>query len=78
MALISIIEDFHPLNNARLLDRAAELVQPLHHHVKEPVGGFKLKERYSPEKNEIILDIILYTMKVYFVIMILLLIMDTT
>lgn len=55
MALISIIEDFHPLNNARLLDRAAELVQPLHHDVKEPVGGFKLKERYSPEKEEVVL-----------------------
>ena len=55
MALISIIEDFHPLNNAKLLDRAAELAPSLHHEVAEPVGGFQLKERYSPEKEEIVL-----------------------
>lgn len=55
MALISIIEDFHPLNDARLLDRAAELMPALHHEIVEPVGGFQLRERYSPEKEEIVL-----------------------
>ena len=55
MALISIIEDFHPLNNAKLLDRAAELKPSLHHRIVEPVGGFQLKERYSPEKEDIVL-----------------------
>ena len=55
MALISIIEDFHPLNNAKLLDRAAELKPSLHYRIVEPVGGFQLKERYSPEKEDIVL-----------------------
>ena len=55
MALISIIKDFHPHNYAKLLDKAAELAPPLHHSIAEPVGGFKLKERYSPEKEEIVL-----------------------
>ena len=56
MALISIIKDFHPHNYAKLLDKAAELAPPLHHSIAEPVGGFKLKERYSPEKEEIVLQ----------------------
>lgn len=55
MPLISIIEGFHPMNNAKLLDRARELKPVLHHEVVEPVGGFQLKERYSPEKEEIVL-----------------------
>ena len=55
MALISIIEDFHPTNNVKLLDRAAELEPLLYHSIVEPVGGFQLKERYSPEKEEIVL-----------------------
>ena len=55
MALISIIDDFHPLGNAKLLDRAKQLRPSLHHHIKEPIGGFKLKERYSAEKDEIVL-----------------------
>lgn len=55
MALISIIEDFHPLGNARLLDRAAQLKPTLHHAIRNPVGGFKLKERYSVEEDEIVL-----------------------
>jgi len=55
MALISIIEDFHPLNDARLLYRAEELKPSLHHEVVEPVGGFQLKERYSHEKEDIVL-----------------------
>ena len=55
MALISIIEDFHPLNDAKLLYRADELKPSLHHEVVEPVGGFQLKERYSSEKEEIVL-----------------------
>lgn len=55
MELISIIEDFHPVNHAKLLDRAAKLTPVLHHKVIEPVGGFQLKERYSPEKEEIVL-----------------------
>ena len=53
MALISIIEGFHPLNDAKLLERARQLKPVLHHRVNEPVGGFQLKERYSPEKEEI-------------------------
>ena len=56
MALISIIKDFHPHNYAKLLDKAAELAPSLHHSIAEPVGGFKLKERYSPEKEEIVLQ----------------------
>ena len=55
MALISIIEDFHPLGNARLLDRAAELRPALRHAICHPIGGFKLKERYSAEEDEIVL-----------------------
>lgn len=55
MALISIIDDFHPLGNARLLDRAKQLRPVLHHEIREPIGGFKLKERYSDEKDEIVL-----------------------
>ena len=56
MESISIIENFHPLNNARLLDRAMRLSPPLHHEIIEPVGGFQLKDRYSPEREEIILQ----------------------
>ena len=55
MALISIIEDFHPLNNAKFLDVAESLRPSLHHHVFEPVGAFMLKERYSSEKESITL-----------------------
>jgi len=55
MAAISIIENFHPMNNAKLLDRAAKLSPVLHHEIVEPVGGFQLKERYSPEKEDIVL-----------------------
>ena len=55
VALISIIQDFHPLGNARLLDRAAELTPPLRHDIREPIGGFQLKERYSAERDEIVL-----------------------
>jgi hypothetical protein len=53
MALISIIEDFHPLNNAKYLDIAKSLKPSLHHHIFEPVGAFMLKERYSSEKESI-------------------------
>ena len=52
MALISIIQDFHPLNNQKLLDRAEQLKPALYHTVCEPVGAFRLKERYSPEKTD--------------------------
>ena len=55
MALISIIKDFHPLGNAKLLDRAAQLRPALRHAIREPIGGFKLKERYSAEEDEIVL-----------------------
>ena len=55
MALISIIEDFHPLGNAKLLDRAAALRPTLRHAICQPMGGFKLKERYSAEEDEIVL-----------------------
>ena len=55
MALISIIEDFHPQANEKLLSRAEQLTPPLRHSIREPIGGFQLKERYSPEKNEIVL-----------------------
>ena len=53
MALISIIQDFHPLNNAKLLDTAEKLRPILHHRIVEPVGAFVLKDRYSPEAEEI-------------------------
>lgn len=55
MALISIIEDFHPQANEKLLSRAEQLTPPLRHSIREPIGGFQLKERYSPEKQEIVL-----------------------
>ncbi len=55
MALISIIDDFHPMGNDKLLSRAEQLRPMLRHTVREPIGGFQLKERYSPEKNEIVL-----------------------
>jgi len=53
---ISMIEGFHPVSDARLLERAGKLMPPLHHKVIEPVGGFQLRERYSPEKEEIVLE----------------------
>ena len=53
MALISIIQDFYPTGNTRLLDRAEELKPVLHHEIREPIGAFRLKDRYSSEKNEI-------------------------
>lgn len=55
MALISIVENFHPMGNAKLLSRAEELRPTLRHAVREPIGGFRLKERYSPELSEIVL-----------------------
>ena len=55
MALISIIKDFHPLANEKLLSRAEQLKPFLRHTIREPIGGFQLKERYSPEKQEIVL-----------------------
>ncbi len=55
MALISIIKDFHPHNYAKLLDRAADLAPTLRHSIVAPVGGFVLKERYSPEREDIVL-----------------------
>ena len=55
MELYTIIEDFHPTNDAKLLNRAAELSPSLHHEMAEPIGGFQLKERYSPEKEDIVL-----------------------
>ena len=55
MALISIIEGFHPLENSKLIGKAEELRPVLHHDIREPKGGFQLKERYSPEKDEIVL-----------------------
>ena len=36
MALISIIDDFHPLGNAKLLDRAAQLKPTLRHAIRQP------------------------------------------
>ncbi len=39
------------MNNTRLLDRAAELVPPLRRGEVEPVGGFRLLARYSPERE---------------------------
>lgn len=53
MALVHIIEDFHPLNNAKLLDTAKELAPTLHHTIVEPVGGFQLKDRYSSQAQEL-------------------------
>lgn len=55
MAQFTIIEGFHPLGDAKLLDRAAELFPLLHHSIVEPTGGFQLKERYGSEKKEIVL-----------------------
>lgn len=55
MPLISKIDDFHPLNQAELLEHAEDMKPVLHHSIVEPVGGFKLKERYSPEKEDMTL-----------------------
>lgn len=55
MELYTIVEDFHPLNDARLLDRAAEMKPSLHHRIVEPVGGFVLKERYSQLKEDVVM-----------------------
>ena len=56
MALISIIEGFQPLGDLRLLDRANQLRPPLRHTIREPAAAFRLRERYSTEKDEIALD----------------------
>lgn len=56
MALISIIEGFHPLNDAKLLDEALRLEPTMYHSIVSPVGGFRLKERYSSETEEIVLQ----------------------
>lgn len=56
MALISIIKDFRPKIDYYLISKANELTPTLKHKIKEPVGGFKLKERYSQEKNDIELE----------------------
>ena len=53
MALISIIEDFHPINDAKLLDVAKRCKPAIHHRVIEPEGAFYLKERYSSETKEV-------------------------
>ena len=53
MALIHIVEGFHPLNNAKLLDTAEKLDPILHHTIVEPVGGFQLKDRYSSQAEEV-------------------------
>ena len=45
MALISIIDGFHPLGDLRLLDRAEQLKPPLKHAIREPIGGFRLKQK---------------------------------
>ena len=53
MPLISIIPDFHPQNDARLLERAEQLRPVLYRQIVQPEGGFILKERYSPDREEI-------------------------
>ena len=49
----SQIENFHPIDDSYLLDKAEKLSPILHHQIKEPVGGFQLKERYSTEAEGI-------------------------
>ena len=51
--LYSIIKDFHPTNDTKLLARAQELSPTLHHSIVEPIGGFQFNERYGVGKNEI-------------------------
>ena len=53
MALISIIQDFHPLTDSRLLQRAQELLQVLHHDVRYPLGAFRLKQHCGREREEL-------------------------
>ena len=50
MALISIIPDFRPLNDARLLDKAEALTPALRRETHEPVASFSLQSRYSSER----------------------------
>ena len=56
MELISIIKDFHPRNDEKLLEKATRLKPVLRHSIVEPVGGFQLRSRYSPERDEIVLQ----------------------
>lgn len=56
MELISVIEDFYPLNNTYFLEKADRLHPVMHHSIVKPMGAFRLKERYSLEKSEIKLD----------------------
>lgn len=42
MELIQIVENFHPVNDTKLLDRAKELEPVLYHGVVSPVGCFQL------------------------------------
>ena len=53
MALISIIENFKPLNDERLLRRAEKLRPVMTYKNIRPVSAFRLKDRYSSEITEI-------------------------
>lgn len=53
MALISIIENFKPLNDERLLRRAEKLRPVMSYKNIRPVSAFRLKDRYSSEITEI-------------------------
>ena len=49
MALISIIENFTPKNDEKLLRRAEQLRPVIFHQRVNPAGAFRLKDRYSRE-----------------------------
>lgn len=53
MERISIIENFTPRNDARLLKKAEELAPELHWEQVAPVAAFRLKERYSSRREAI-------------------------
>lgn len=56
MELISIIDDFTPKEDPRLLQKAAELAPVLRRGTAEPTGAFRLKERYSAEREPVTLS----------------------
>lgn len=53
MELISIIEGFQPVNDAKLLARAAELKPALHHETVKPAGYFQMQEHEEISMEEI-------------------------
>ncbi len=53
MALISVIDDFEPLQDERLLKKAAALAPALHREKISPASAFYLRERYSADREPV-------------------------